>query len=448
MTIAFLSYAVYTIRPDSSDRTLFLPGPMSSGHHQIGVACGACHTDPFGGGEVLQNACIDCHGKELKAANDSHPLSKFNDPRNADRLAKLDARQCVSCHTEHRPEIAGIMGVTVAKDFCIHCHADIAEERPSHAGFEFTGCATGGCHNFHDNSALYEDFLTKHLNEPDQLAQPRIASLGDLRSSIMLVARYPIDDYPLRPLSLADRDAPLELRQEPLASEEWLATSHARAGVNCSACHEEPGKEAGWVHKPDHNSCIRCHGAETKGFLAGKHGMTLAQELPPMTPAQAQLPMRPLASHRELSCTSCHSAHRFDTRHAAVDSCLGCHDDGHSRAYRNSPHFNLWFRENNGQGSAGSGVSCATCHLPRVSHEEDGVRRMLVQHNQNDTLRPNEKMLRPVCMQCHGLEFALDALADPALIENNFTGRPAGHVQSLDMAAQRKGPEPEQEVPQ
>lgn len=60
--------------------------------------------------------------------------------------------------------------------------------------------------------------------------------------------------------------------------------------------------------------------------------------------------------------------------------------------------------------------------------------RTAVEHNQNDTLRPNEKMIRPVCLHCHGMEFAIDALADPALVRNNFAGKPARHVESIDMA--------------
>ena len=62
---------------------------------------------------------------------------------------------------------------------------------------------------------------------------------------------------------------------------------------------------------------------------------------------------------------------------------------------------------------------------------------MLVQHNQSDNLRPSEKMIRPVCMSCHGLGFSIDALADAALAANNFTGRPRVHVKSLDMVAER-----------
>ncbi|MEP1029753.1 MAG: hypothetical protein ABJI62_08660, partial [Alphaproteobacteria bacterium] len=63
-------------------RSVFLIGKTTSGHHQIEMACDACHTDMFGGIDALQKGCVTCHGDELKAANDSHPRSKFVAPRN------------------------------------------------------------------------------------------------------------------------------------------------------------------------------------------------------------------------------------------------------------------------------------------------------------------------------------------------------------------------------
>ena len=60
-----------------------------------------------------------------------------------------------------------------------------------------------------------------------------------------------------------------------------------------------------------------------------------------------------------------------------------------------------------------------------------------MKHNQNDNLRPNEKMIRPVCMTCHGLGYSMDALADAKLTMDNFSGKPGAHVQSLDMVARR-----------
>jgi hypothetical protein len=165
--------------------------------------------------------------------------------------------------------------------------------------------------------------------------------------------------------------------------------------------------------------------------------MRLERGLPPMRPNLARLPMKSGAGDAELSCGSCHSAHTFDTRPAASTACLTCHDDGHSLAFVGSPHGRLWSDELEGRAPAGSGVSCATCHLPREPRTESSAEAVVVQHNQNRNLRPNEKMVRTVCLNCHGLEFTLDALADPRLIETNFTGQPARHVDSVGMAGRR-----------
>jgi len=75
--------------------------------------------------------------------------------------------------------------------------------------------------------------------------------------------------------------------------------------------------------------------------------------------------------------------------------------------------------------------------MPRTPIKEQDVERTLVQHNQNDNLRPNEKMIRSVCMSCHGLKFSIDALADTRLLKNNFSGKPAIHIKSVDWALNR-----------
>ena len=418
-------------------RTMFLPGNTSHAHYQIELACESCHTSPFGGREALQEACERCHGEELKDAIDKHPRSKFTDPRNAELAEKLDATLCVTCHVEHRPEITRTMGVTVAGDFCAHCHQDIGKDRPSHAGMAFNTCNSAGCHKFHDNRALYEDFLAKHLDEP--ALRPR-AQLPQ-RNFAAVVADwpgYPIERFPMRPQTAPD--APADWSRAPALTSDWLATAHARSGVNCSGCHRaESDGAATWLKRPDHKVCTECHGEEAKGFLAGKHGMRLAESLSPMTPRAARQPMHATSAHEALGCTSCHSAHRFDTRKAAFEACTGCHDDKHTNAYKQSTHAKLWNDELAGRAPQGSGVSCASCHLPRIEYRVPGTdaKRTLVQHNQNDNLRPNEKMIRPVCMSCHGLGFTLNALADPALTASNFSGQPQVRIDSLDMVAKR-----------
>lgn len=426
---AFLAYALY-----EGDADVYLIGAMTHGHHQIGLSCSSCHSSAFGGGAVLQNACVDCHGDDLRLANDAHPKTKFTDPRNADRVALLDARVCVTCHVEHHPERTRPMGVTLPDDFCISCHRDIADDRPSHRGLEFTSCATGGCHNFHDNRALYEDFLLAHRSEPERLPMAQVAQTETRKFMAALL------EHPLEPVTAIAADVPGTVRVEPQHLQDWEETAHAQAGVNCMGCHSEAVEGAGrtvWRARPDLAVCARCHAPETEGFKSGMHGMRLQVGLPPMQPALAQLPMHDTAATKELTCQSCHAAHRFDVRRAAVESCMGCHDDAHTNNYPQSPHARLWKAELGGRAPAGSGVSCATCHLPRMTHRLEGIEVTLAEHNQNLNLRPNEKMLRSVCMNCHGLAFALDALADGSLVERNFNGRPARHVPSIDWAVRR-----------
>jgi predicted CXXCH cytochrome family protein len=435
-----LSFAKLSDAPlRTQARSMFLPGQTTAGHHQIELACDACHTQAMGGREILQDACVNCHGAELKEARDSHPKSKFTDPRNAERAAKLDAAWCVTCHVEHKPQMTHEMGVTLPEDFCRTCHDDVATERPSHKGMAFDTCASAGCHNFHDNRALYEDFLLKHAHDPAAPEKRRLPE-RDFGKLLDEFADYPISRYPRTPLSRTQADwgaVPVQ----PRVTEEWFATAHAQAGVNCSACHQQTGSDgkAAWVQRPQQQVCATCHAAEVKGFTGGRHGMRLAQELAPMTAGEARIPMRGDAHDKSLGCATCHAAHRFDTRNAAVDACLTCHNDEHSVAYKQSQHYALWQKELSGELPAGSGVSCASCHLPRIEFRTpDDVKRVLVQHNQNDTLRPNEKMIRPVCMSCHSLKGSVDALADRELIKRNFAGKPAKHVQGIEMALARE----------
>jgi hypothetical protein len=373
-------------------RRLFLPGATTSGHHQIELTCEGCHT-PFGG--VAESACLSCHGEALAAVDDSHPASKFTDPRNAELVTRLDARSCLTCHREHAPAMTRAMGVTRPDDYCITCHQEVGADRPTHAGLGFDTCAMAGCHNYHDNSALYEDFLVKHAGDPALLPRPTVPPrAGDV--------------------------------------------THEQAAVGCRGCHGAERGAAGWIERPAPSVCTDCHAPETAGFRSGKHGMRAAAGLPPMRPRDARQPMRADAADREVSCVSCHPAHDVDTPRAAVDACLGCHSDRHSMAFERSPHARLWTLERTGAAAAGSGVSCATCHLPRVVVREQGQDVIRVEHNQNHNLQPNERMARTTCLQCHGLQFSLDALADRALIDTNFSGRPARHVDSLDMAMRRQ----------
>lgn len=437
----------YMMVANNTDKTLFMPGALSSGHHQLAEACDACHVDSFGGGEVLQQACVDCHGEDRVKPFDSHPARKFKDPRNAELLENIDALQCVTCHTEHKPEITAKDGLSQPVDFCFFCHKDIVKERPSHEGMGFETCKDSGCHNYHNNRALYTDYLIKHLHEPPMLSK-MVLPEKEFASLLEEVIEYPREKYPVVQLTEKEIDVKQSLQIDPSIKDDWLATAHARSGVNCTACHinqaegtedndkvVSAGDELRWNDHPDHTACSSCHAVEVERFVEGKHGMRLKQGLSPMTPEHARLAMKEEASHEQLSCNSCHDAHRFDVNEAAVESCLGCHDDKHSQAYKQSPHYSLWQKEMSGEGGEGTGVSCASCHMPRVSHDvSEWMSRTIVDHNQSANLSPNTKMIRSTCQNCHGLEFALDSLTDDSLVENNFSSRPKSHIPTMDLA--------------
>ena len=441
LTVLAASWLGYTMLSDKADKTLFMPGPLSAGHHQLAETCDSCHVDAFGGGEVLQQACVDCHGKERVKPFDSHPAKKFKDPRNTDLLANINALQCVTCHTEHRPEITAKDGLTQPVDLCFYCHQEVAKDRPSHQGMGFDTCKDSGCHNFHNNRALYTDYLIKHLHEAPTLSEA-VLPAKEFASLLDEVADYPREKYPVVALAENDIDAREHLTGDTSIKTDWLETAHARSGVNCTACHVyQPAAENGtkWNDHPDHTACAGCHGVEAGRFMQGKHGMRLQQGLSPMTPAQARLPMKSQAAHEQLTCNSCHGGHRFDVKTAAAEACLGCHDDEHSLAYEQSSHYTLWQKESSGEAEAGSGVSCASCHMPRINYDvSEWSSRIIVDHNQSANLSPNSKMARSSCQHCHGLGFTLDALADDTLINNNFSAAPTAHVRSMDLAEKEK----------
>lgn len=425
-TLAAFSWLFFALPTESGsvvDSTIFLPGETTHGHYQIELKCSACHTP---NGEVSEQSCIDCHGKALKLSRDTHPKSKFRDPAKAELLAKIDAANCLTCHAEHEEDRTLDMGVTVPADFCFHCHEGIANDRPSHAGMSFDTCSNAGCHNYHDNTALYENFLKKHLDESDFLEPAIVRQRSLFRDPHTAM----VSDE--SPRSILQADAPKEFLSKVI-DDAWAESSHALAGVNCSGCHnassttEKDNRDSSdWVSDINHTSCESCHKAETDGFLGGKHGMRLSVGLSPMTPELARHPMHSGRGHEQLSCASCHDPHQPDLRFAAHDACLSCHNDQHSRQYLNSGHHQLWLSEVAGQADVGSGVSCATCHMPR---DEDGR----VQHNQNLNLQPNEKMIRTTCQNCHGLQFTVDALADPVLKANCYSTSPTTQIDSLEM---------------
>ncbi len=422
VTTCLASYYGYTLFKADNKEALLI-GDASHGHFQIEMACTACHTSAFGGTESLQESCVNCHAEELEEAHDSHPQKKFTDPRNASQLETIDARYCVSCHTEHQKEQTNPMGLTLPKDYCFHCHQDIGEERDSHKNLTFDSCASAGCHNYHDNRALYEDFLLE--NHQDSWVK-QVAKITEANAASTLAAQF--IPTPLPPFA--------EKKEEhPDIHKDWSSSAHASGNVDCAGCHSTDQLQ--WIEKPGIEQCQTCHMNEVEGYQAGKHGMRLALNMAGISPAESSLPFKEQSLVLQQSCNSCHEPHTSNTQFASKEACLGCHNDQHSLAFEASPHGQLLNNAIAGRLPANEAVSCATCHMPRQEKNHHGTKVIEVNHNQNHNLRPNEKMIRPVCMQCHSLGFSIDALADEQLINNNFTGKPSAHIPSIDWAIRR-----------
>lgn len=427
--VSLLLTAYYANALVNKDKSAYLPGKATDGHYQIELSCESCHLDPFGGIESIQKSCVKCHKEELKRVEDSHPKSKFTDPRNADRVAILDARYCVTCHVEHKTEKTLKMGVTMPEDYCYLCHQDVAKNRPSHKGMAFDSCDDAGCHNYHDNKALYEDYLVKHMNDKDMLEEMSLPQRNLKDHFVKQDAKY------AKVLTKTEMDMPLEITVDSRTIHQWSVTAHAKSGVNCKSCHEKNNE---WIFKPGIKSCEACHEQESKSFLASKHGMRQAQKMSPLKVGNGRLALSEDATNKAVNCNSCHEDHLFNTEKAAIDACLGCHEDEHSKGYRKSKHFKSYQLAQLKNSDTNSGVTCAGCHMPRIEIREHGEKRIFVDHNQNNTLRPNEKMVRTVCMNCHGLKFSLESLADADLINNNFVGLPKMENKGFAMARERE----------
>ena len=217
------------------------------------------------------------------------------------------------------------------------------------------------------------------------------------------------------------------------ATELWQDSIHAFNNVNCSACHQNQENPA-FVAQPTYESCQSCHQNQVETFLLGKHGIRLHEGLSPLQPKFAQIPMQPSAKNRVMNCGTCHNVHSVNTQEAAVSSCLTCHADIHSLNYKNSRHAEIFFAQESLDHPSVEAVSCATCHLPRQTFEQaTGPDFVGINHNNTLTLKPRDRMVKAVCMNCHGMEYSYNSIFDDGLVESNFDRPPTLEMETLEM---------------
>mgnify|MGYP001803376440 CR=1 FL=1 len=212
---------------------------------------------------------------------------------------------------------------------------------------------------------------------------------------------------------------------------QWQTSVHALNDVNCASCHQSSETKE-FVTAPNHESCQSCHEQSVDTFLLSKHGIRLLEEKSPLTPAMARLPMQHDAMQKQMNCNACHNVHSANTVEASVDACLTCHNDTHSLNYQNSKHAELFAASKELPRPGTGAVSCATCHLPRGTDEFD-VTLVRVNHNNTYNLKPQDRMVGDVCMNCHGVEYSYNSIFDPELVEANFDRPPTLELQTFDL---------------
>ena len=366
-----------------------LIGHATDGHHQIINECSACHTTAFPTADDIQDSCTNCHAEEVAPDIDTHPMRVFNDPRAFEQLEKINAKQCITCHGEHNLDESREMGVKLQEDMCVACHEEILADVSSHSNFEFTSCSDAGCHNYHNNTALKESYLEKHLYEPDLLIEKDVIEFIN---------------------SISSSDTTSELTLDPLNSD------HSDLNLaSCDQCHVKNSDVINDTLTSPAN-CENCHSNQTNEFTKGKHGMSFGSK--PIS--QARLKMDSRKDHDNVSCNSCHIPHKASIK-VDTNTCLSCHDDEHSNNFNNSKHSKITIE--------GVPMTCSTCHLPQLAKHTN--------HNQSRNLRPIENMVRTVCSDCHGLQFVLDSLSNESVLNSNFSIKPTNHVESLDMVIKK-----------
>ena len=245
------------------------------------------------------------------------------------------------------------------------------------------------------------------------------------RLAIILFCLFFVLAWLIPGVALADSVNKAQLQK---IEQQWQTSAHALADVNCSSCHlSEENKQ--FIAEPTAESCRSCHENNVETFLLGKHGIRTLEGLSPLTPAMAHIPMKDGVADKQMNCNTCHDVHTVNTYQASVDSCLTCHNDNHSLNYKNSPHAEIFREIGTLPRPNEDSVTCATCHLPRETSGDS----VLVNHNNTYTLKPRDRMVQEVCMNCHGVEFSFNSIFDDELVEANFARPPNQELRTFEL---------------
>lgn len=232
------------------------------GAHGGRAPCTACHAPHAFAHPTQQQACADCHERELAAtAQNSGHATCLGCHQGHPHDAELAARACTSCHAQIHPRQG---------------HTDCTDCHEPHSGAPRTQAQTcARCHAAEQRSVakVHGDCLSCH--EPHQGTQRPAAQCATCHAEQMAQNHG-------------------RLAEGCLACHGIHADKGVRAAPQCTSCHA-PAKLAGLHTQPAHQQCNKCH--------AGAHDSGPWSE-------------------RE-TCLACHERQRDHVPEAQL--CQGCH---------------------------------------------------------------------------------------------------------------------------
>jgi len=213
--------------------------------------------------------------------------------------------------------------------------------------------------------------------------------------------------------------------QTSFATEAWVQSLHARAGVTCAACHGS--HEGTFAPQPTAEDCRRCHSRQVEAFLASGHG-------PERAPG--------------MRCVSCHEVHATDRKLAmSTTLCTGCHiESEHVTGYAESRMGVIFLQEGYDENGDLRAPDCVYCHMPpdpimdetgdfrtdRVTLHDPAI---TVEKHAKDPSRLSDaaiEFLLPQCVTCHSERNARHRLENSDTLLRHWT--PLG----MDEATRRK----------
>jgi hydroxylamine dehydrogenase len=195
----------------------------------------------------------------------------------------------------------------------------------------------------------------------------------------------------------------------------WVNSKHAKAGVDCIACHKnhEEAKPKKSAVEPE--ACAKCHAERFEQFKKGRHYVSWDRMKEHPQYQALPDPLKKAFCERchnvQQKCNSCHTSHAFKAEEAREpESCKKCHSGlagPHDEMYASSHHGTVYASEK----SLIRAPTCASCHMHKGTHNVsfgivhdsygnavDLKGRPLSKEEQEEI---RKEMIKGVCFQCH-----------------------------------------------